>query len=170
MSEAQKSSLSPFSRNRCVERPLLPWEGMLSNILVAVDGSGPSRHAARFALALAQQTKAKVTLLTVLPPPEVVPLGPLSGYAVVSPPIPSGEVKKVEARLDEIALERGDVDVTKVVEVGPVADTIVDVASRRGADLIVMGARGLGPGRRFLLGSVSDRVAHHAHCPVTIWR
>ncbi len=167
---AQKGGLSPFSRNRCVERALLRKEGMLTNILVAVDGSAPSRHAARFALALAQQTKAKVTLLTVLPPPEVVPLGPVSGYAVVSSPVSNDEVKKVEARLDEIALERRDVEITKVVEVGPVADTIVDVASHRGADLIVMGARGLGPGRRFLLGSVSDRVAHHAHCPVTIWR
>lgn len=143
---------------------------MLEHILVAVDGSGPSRHAARYALALAEQTRAKVTLLTVLPPPEVVPLGPLSGYAVVSPAISKEEVQKVEGRLDEIAAERPGVSVTKVVEMGPVADTIIDTANHRNADLIVMGARGLGPGRRFLLGSVSDRVVHHAHCPVTVWR
>lgn len=143
---------------------------MLEHILVAVDGSGPSRHAARYALSLARQTKAKVTLLAVLPPPEVVPLGPLSGYAVVSPAISKEEVHKVEARLEEIAAEHRDVPVTKVVEMGPVADTIIDTAHHKGVDLIVMGARGLGPGRRFLLGSVSDRVVHHAHCPVTVWR
>jgi len=143
---------------------------MLQHILVAVDGSGPSRHAARFALSLAEQTRAKVTLLTVLPPPEVVPMGPLSGYAVVSPAISNEEVQKVEKRLDEVAAERPGLEITKVVEMGPVADTIIDTANRRNADLIVMGARGLGPGRRFLLGSVSDRVIHHAHCPVTVWR
>ena len=46
---------------------------MVQHILVALDGSAPSRHAARFAFSLARQTKAQVTLLTVLPPPEVVP-------------------------------------------------------------------------------------------------
>ena len=50
------------------------------------------------------------------------------------------------------------------------ADTIVDTAAKLGVDLIVVGARGLGPGRRFLLGSISDRVVHHAGCPVTVWR
>jgi nucleotide-binding universal stress UspA family protein len=143
---------------------------LIRHILVAVDGSGPSRHAARFALALARDTKAKVTLLTVLPPPEVLPLGPLSGYAVVAPPMTVEETKKLEARLQEIGGEYPDVEVAKVVEIGPIADTIVDVATHKNIDLIVMGARGLGPGRRFLLGSVSDRVVHHAHCPVTVWR
>ena len=143
---------------------------MVKHILVAVDGSGPSRHAARYALSLAEQTKSKVTLLSVLPPPEVVPLGPLSGYAVVSPAVSKEEMAKVDERLKEISSEARGVEVTTVVEMGPVAETIIDTASHRGADLIVMGARGLGPGRRFLLGSVSDRVVHHAHCPVTVWR
>lgn len=143
---------------------------MLEHILVAVDGSGPSRHAARYGLSLAEQTRAKVTLLTVLPPPEVVPMGPLSGYAVLSPALSKEELQSVEERLEEIAAEHPNVAVTKVVEMGPVADTIIDTATHRNVDLIVMGARGLGPGRRFLLGSVSDRVVHHAHCPVTVWR
>ena len=143
---------------------------MVKHILIAVDGSAPSRHAARFGLSLAEQTRAKVTLLTVLPPPEVVPLGPLSGYAVVAPPASADDINVRQERLKEISTERPDLDVSTVVEIGPVADTIVDVAAHRGADLIVMGARGLGPGRRFLMGSVSDRVVHHAHCPVTVWR
>lgn len=143
---------------------------VVKNILVAVDGSGPSRHAARFAFSLARQTSAQVTLLTVLPPPEVVPLGPLTSYAVMTPSLSEAEVKKIQGRLEEVASEYTDVSSMKVVEMGPVADTIVDVAQRRSADLIVMGARGLGPGRRLLVGSVSDRVVHHAHCPVTVWR
>jgi nucleotide-binding universal stress UspA family protein len=143
---------------------------MVQHILVAVDGSAPSRHAARFAFALARQTKAQVTLLTVLPPPEVLPLGPLTSYAVMQPTLSESEVKKIQSRQEEICSEHSDVQSTKIVEMGPVADTVVDVAQRRAVDLIVMGARGLGPGRRLLMGSVSDRVVHHAHCPVTVWR
>jgi nucleotide-binding universal stress UspA family protein len=143
---------------------------VIAHIMVAVDGSGPSRHAARFALTLARQLKARVSLLTVLPPPEVVPLGPLSGYAVVAPPVSMEHTRKIEERLEEISSEFPDVKVEKLVEIGPIADTIVDAANHHSVDLLVLGARGLSPGRRFLLGSVSDRVAHHAHCPVTIWR
>ncbi|MBK7859889.1 MAG: universal stress protein [Archangiaceae bacterium] len=143
---------------------------MVKHILIAIDGSGPSRHAARFGLALAHQTHAQVTLLTVLPPPEVVPMGPLSGYAVLAPPVTAEATQKVTERMKEITSEHPGVKIDQVVEMGPVADTIIDVANHRSVDLIVMGARGLGPGRRFLLGSVSDRVVHHAHCPVTVWR
>ncbi len=127
-------------------------------------------HAARFAFGLARQVKAKVTLLTVLPPPEVMPIGPLSGYAVMAPPVSPEQLRQVEARLKELAAEYTDVETHALVEVGPVADTIVDTAAKLGVDQIVVGARGLGPGRRFLLGSISDRVVHHAACPVTVWR
>ncbi len=143
---------------------------MLEHIVIAVDGSAPSRDAASFGLELGKQVKAKVTLLTVLPPPQVVPMGPLSGYAVMSPPISEDDMKLVQARLRELAAGARGVEVHTIVEMGPIADTIVDVAGRLGADMIVMGARGLGAAGRFLLGSVSDRVVHHAHCPVTVWR
>jgi nucleotide-binding universal stress UspA family protein len=143
---------------------------MVKHVLAAVDGSPPSLSAARFALSLAQQLKARVTLLTVLPRPEVIPLGPLSGYAVVSPPANEAELAQVKGRLATIAAEFADVRVERVVEVGVVAETIIDIAAAEGVELIVMGARGLGAGGRFLLGSVSDRVVHHAHCPVTVWR
>jgi nucleotide-binding universal stress UspA family protein len=143
---------------------------MVERILVAVDGSKSSRGASRFALALARQAKAKVTLLAVLPLPDVLPMGPLSGYAVVRPAVSDEDSRAIEGRLREVSSDYPDVEVERRVEMGAVADTIIDVAAQLNADLIVMGARGLGPGRRFLLGSVSDRVVHHAHCPVTVWR
>lgn len=133
---------------------------MVEHIMVAVDSSGPARHAARFAMSLARQLNAHVTLLTVLPPPEVLPLGPLSGYAVMSKPV---ETEHLSAQLSEIAAEFPDVKSEALVEVGAPADTIVASADRRGVDLIVMGTRS------HLLGSVSARVTSHAHCPVTIW-
>jgi nucleotide-binding universal stress UspA family protein len=50
------------------------------------------------------------------------------------------------------------------------ADQIVEVAEDIGAGLIVMGSRGLGGVRRALMGSVSDSVVRHAHCPVLVVR
>jgi nucleotide-binding universal stress UspA family protein len=55
-----------------------------------------------------------------------------------------------------------------VVRSGSPADEIIRTASELGADLIVMGSRGLGSTRSVLLGSVSDRVLHLAHCPVLV--
>ena len=143
---------------------------MVKHILVAVDGSGPSRHAAQLAFSIAEAMKAKVTLLTVLPPPETLPMGPLSGYVVTAPRISDADLATMKQRLNEIAAEAGGVSCERVVEVGPVVDTIVERAQHLGVDLIVLGSRGLGAGKRFLLGSVSDRVVHAAHCPVTVWR
>ena len=47
---------------------------------------------------------------------------------------------------------------------------IVGLAGRLGAGLIVVGSRGRGPLKRALMGSVSDSVVRHAHCPVLVVR
>jgi nucleotide-binding universal stress UspA family protein len=143
---------------------------MLKHILIGIDGSGPSRHAARFGLSLAAQVGARVTLLTVLEPPEIIPVGPLSGYVVTHPRATPVDANKVQEMLNAISAEFPAIDKVSLVEVGSAADTICDVAAHQGVDMIVLGSRGLGPGRRFMLGSVSDRVTHHAGCPVVVWR
>ena len=51
---------------------------------------------------------------------------------------------------------------------GKPGNTICDFAKEKEADMIVVGSRGLGAIRRTILGSVSDFVLHHAHCPVVI--
>jgi nucleotide-binding universal stress UspA family protein len=56
------------------------------------------------------------------------------------------------------------------LRMGAVDLEIVGLAEELQADLIVMGSRGLGGVRRALMGSVSDSVVRHAHCPVTIVR
>jgi nucleotide-binding universal stress UspA family protein len=142
---------------------------MLTHVLIAVDGSMPSRHAARFGLHLAKQLGARVTLLTVLPQPEVIPMGPMGTSLVTAPPS-QRDLDTLRAQLDAIASESAGVKAERVVEIGPVAETIIDWASKKGVDMIVMGAHGHRAARRFLIGSVSDRVVQNAHCPVTIWR
>jgi nucleotide-binding universal stress UspA family protein len=53
---------------------------------------------------------------------------------------------------------------------GDAADAILDVAEEQRADLIVVGNRGMTGAKRFLLGSVPNRVSHHAPCSVLIVR
>jgi nucleotide-binding universal stress UspA family protein len=56
------------------------------------------------------------------------------------------------------------------LRLGRADEEIVDLAQSIGAGLIVMGSRGRGRIRRALMGSVSESVVRHAHCPVTIVR
>src|SRR5215210_2584875 len=111
-------------------------EGVLNHILIAVDGSGPSRHAARFGLTLADQLKARATLLTVLHRPEVIPLGPMATSVVTSAPTEI-ELDALRGGLDAIAKEHPAVKVERVIELGPAAETIIEWAGKHQVDLIV---------------------------------
>src|ERR687884_226014 len=71
-------------------------------------------------------------------------------------------------RADE-AREAG-VEVNTFARQGDPADAILDVAEERKADLIVVGNKGMTGAKRFLLGSVPNKVSHHAPCYVLIIR
>jgi nucleotide-binding universal stress UspA family protein len=141
---------------------------VIQHILVAIDGSDSSRKAARFAHDLAQQTGARISLLFVLEPPRMLPLGFLDSELISGPQRSPEEMEAVRRLLDEVAADLPRAQVDKVVEIGRPADTIVSMADKVGADHIVVGARGLNPGGKWLLGSVSDRVVQHAGRPVTV--
>ena len=141
---------------------------MIGNILVAIDGSEHSRRAARFAHDLAQQTGARITLLFVLEPPRVLPFGFMDSVAITPPHTDAQGLERVQRLLEQVAADLPKAQVEKLVEFGPPSDTIVAVAQKTGADLIVVGARGLSAGGKWLLGSVSDRVLQHAGRPVTV--
>lgn len=141
---------------------------MLGNILVAVDGSDSSRRAAKFAHDVAIKTGAKLTLLYVLDTPTVLPLAPFDAVGIVGRPPGPEELKSAEKLLEEIARDFPPAQVEKRVEIGNPAHVIVEQAEMLHADHIVVGARGLGATGRWLVGSVSDRVVHHAKVPVTV--
>ena len=61
-------------------------------------------------------------------------------------------------------------DVALFARQGDPADAILDVAEEQGADLIVVGNKGMTGAKRFLLGSVPNKVSHHAPCSVLIVR
>jgi nucleotide-binding universal stress UspA family protein len=68
------------------------------------------------------------------------------------------------------AREAGVTAVDTYARVGAAADAILDVAEEQGSDLIVVGNRGMTGATRFLLGSVPNKVSHHAPCSVLIVR
>ncbi|WP_373047824.1 universal stress protein [Vulgatibacter sp.] len=141
---------------------------MIQHILVAVDGSEGSRRAAGFARELAGATGARITLLHVLEPIPMVNVGFAEFYGVAHRQPTDEEMAKLREAIREQAegFPRDRVEV--IIEYGNPADTIVAQAAERNADLIVMGARGMGPVGRFFVGSVSDRVVHHAGRSVTV--
>lgn len=143
---------------------------MVNHILIGVDGSKESLDAARFGQGLAEQAGAKVTLVFALEPPQVIPVGPLSGYVTTSAPRSEEDLKKAQAVLDALVAERPSVKTSTRVDLGKPSDTICELAGQLAADLVVVGARGLGAGARLIMGSVSDRIVHHAPCPVLVVR
>jgi nucleotide-binding universal stress UspA family protein len=77
--------------------------------------------------------------------------------------------KELEEEVDMIG-ESGANEIQAHLEFGIPDTAIVGLAEELGAGLIVMGSRGLGGVRRALLGSISDSVVRHAHCPVMVVR
>jgi nucleotide-binding universal stress UspA family protein len=143
---------------------------MVNHILIGVDGSKESLEAARFGQGLAEQTGAAVTYLFAIEPPQVIPVGPLSGYVTTSAPRSEEDLIKARQFLDALVAERPALKAATRVELGKPSETLCEVANQLGVDLVIVGARGQGAGRRFILGSVSDRVVHHAPCPVLVVR
>lgn len=140
----------------------------MRQILVAVDGSEPSDRALQAALEWARTNGAELLLASVVAPP------PTYGTGLGSVPIPvdlednAEYYRKLLERETERARGAGVAAVRSAVLRGPVAETLLDFAEKEGVELIVLGARGLSPARRFLLGSVSDAVVHHARSAVLI--
>jgi nucleotide-binding universal stress UspA family protein len=82
---------------------------------------------------------------------------------------PRQEVEASLAEAADIAKQAG-VKVNTHARQGDPADAILDVAEEQGSDLIIIGNKGMTGAKRFLLGSVPDKVSHHASCSVLIVR
>jgi nucleotide-binding universal stress UspA family protein len=75
----------------------------------------------------------------------------------------------VDEQLNQLEADGGSV-AQSYARMGRPDEAIVTLADELGAGLIVMGSRGMGRIRRALMGSVSDSVVRHAHCPVMVVR
>ena len=136
-------------------------------ILIPVDGSAQSAHAAATGRDLAQALGAEIATVYVVEPP-------VSYSGEIG--IPPEELLEVADRDDRAALAelrrnvRLPEEARHFVRVGHPADVIGKVAAEWPADLIVIGSHGLGGLGRALLGSVADAVVRHAPCPVLVVR
>jgi len=145
---------------------------MFGSIVVGTDGSSTAQEAVRQATELARSLKAKVYLVSAYEP---VPEGRLRDERQQVPADLQWMVnprEDVEQTLREGAdsLEEVGIEVETLAREGDPADAILDVAEEKGADLIVVGNKGMTGAKRFLLGSVPNKVSHHAPCSVMIIR
>ena len=141
-----------------------------TTILLATDGSEEAQLAATTAADLAQKTNSELHLITVGPdyPLYELPEHP-AGFEDVLRENRREAKEVLEQQAKRIEESGGTVKETHLRE-GRAEKEIVEVAEEIDAGLIVMGSRGHGRLRRALMGSVSDAVVRHAHCPVTIVR
>ena len=145
---------------------------MFGSIVVGTDGSDTAREAVRQAVELAARLGARLQIVSAYEP---VPGARLRDEALEVPPDLQWTVnprEDVDATLREAAeaATAGGVESVTYARQGDPADAILDVAEEQGADLIVVGNKGMTGARRFLLGSVPNRVSHHAPCSVLIIR
>jgi nucleotide-binding universal stress UspA family protein len=146
---------------------------MIASIVVGTDGSDTASKAVREAGELAAQLGAAMAVV--------------SAYEPVSSQRLREEARQVPEDLQWMVTGREDVDatlrearemleeigVTKVevhAREGDPADAILDVAEEQSSDLIVVGNKGMTGAKRFLLGSVPNKISHHAPCSVLIIR
>jgi nucleotide-binding universal stress UspA family protein len=145
---------------------------MFESIVVGTDGSATAGEAVRQAMELATSVGAKVYLVSAYEP---TPEGRLRDERAQIPADlqwmvnPREDVEATLAEGAELIREKG-IDVETLAREGDPADAILDVAEEKNADLIVVGNKGMTGAKRFLLGSVPNKVSHHAPCSVMIIR
>jgi nucleotide-binding universal stress UspA family protein len=145
---------------------------MFGSIVVGTDGSDTAKEAVRQATELAKSLGASLHVVSAYEP---VPEGRLRSERQGAPEDLQWSInprEDVEATLNAAAEEINEtgVKVETFPREGDPADAILDVAEEQGADLIVVGNKGMTGAKRFLLGSVPNKVSHHAPCSVLIIR
>jgi nucleotide-binding universal stress UspA family protein len=147
-----------------VAAPLIPVGVGIHNVLIATDFSQHSDIALHFGLSLAQLYGARVEIVYVLPTDEYVLSGPEALYAASE--AARRDLLDFKSRLHKLgsAGEYADCQV-RMLE-GPVAESLLQWAGERKADLIVVGTHGRGGLGKVILGSVAENIFRHSPIPV----
>ncbi|MEJ2344487.1 MAG: universal stress protein [Gammaproteobacteria bacterium] len=144
---------------------------MFNTILVALDGSDHARHALKVAVGLAERCGAKLLLCHAIEPhPLRSDLSRIASEAAeeMYERIGGEVAERVLGDAEQAAREAGIAEIGRVVQEGSAAPAIVAAADHEGADLIVVGTRGLTGLHELALGSVAHNVTAMAHCPVVV--
>jgi nucleotide-binding universal stress UspA family protein len=145
---------------------------MFKSIVVGTDGSDTATQAVRSAVDLARAVGAKLDIVSAYEPVSEQRLKqerrdtPEDMQWAISPR------EDVDATLEAAASLARDagLEVDIYARQGDPADAVLDVAEEQGADLVIVGNKGMTGAKRFLLGSVPNKVSHHAPCSVLIIR
>jgi nucleotide-binding universal stress UspA family protein len=152
-------------KERAESKEVSPVSIFPTTVLLATDGSREAQLAATTAADLANSTNSEL---------QVVHVGELTPTFLAQTEVEPAELEReAQRQLDEevrTVEEAGGTVKEAHLRLGQADEEIVDLAHSLGIGLIVMGSRGRGRLRRALMGSVSDSVVRHAHCPVTIVR
>jgi nucleotide-binding universal stress UspA family protein len=139
---------------------------MLSNILVAFDGSDQSKKAMEYAIQLAKTYSSKL---------EVVHVFYYSGFILGEAPIAApAYILKEQQEYSNLILSEANQLIESIPGArvtllrGSPAKAIIDYAKENNSELIIIGSRGLGGIDEFVLGSVSHNVVQHSQIPVLV--
>ena len=146
---------------------------MFSSILVGTDGSATAAAAVGEAIVLASKVGARLTIVSAYEPISELRLreerqsAPADAQWMVNQ---REDVLAVLEKSREQATAGGVGEIETFARQGDAADAILDIAEEQGCDLIVVGNKGMTGAKRFLLGSVPNKISHHAPCSVLIVR
>ncbi len=145
---------------------------MFKSIVVGTDGSDTATQAVREAVDMAAAVGATLELVTAYAPVTEQRLRAERRDAPEDVQWAINPRQEVEAALDDAAdmARKAGVTVKTHAHQGDPADAILDVAEQEKADLVIVGNKGMTGAKRFLLGSVPNKVSHHAPCSVLIVR
>lgn len=144
---------------------------MYSSILVATDGSDTAEQAVAAAAKLAAAMQARLTIVSAFAPVSRSRVRAEARQAPADVEWAINDREDVEATLQAAAESAKALGVERVrtsARNGDPASGILDVAEELNCDLIVAGNKGMGSQKRFILGSIPDKISHHAPCSVLI--
>jgi nucleotide-binding universal stress UspA family protein len=134
----------------------------MAEILLAYDGSDHARKALEKAISLATEEDEIVVLY-------VIPTALIDEFKGLDPEISKGKAREIVNEAVDIIKAR-ERKALAVVHEGDVAEDIINFAGELDCTLIIIGSKGVSKIGRFSLGSVAEKVARHAECPVLIVR
>jgi nucleotide-binding universal stress UspA family protein len=145
---------------------------MFEKIVVGTDGSETATEAVRQAVELARLVEGRLEIVSAYEPVPDARLRSESQQAPADVHWTINPREDVDATLADAAAVAEAAGVRAAVHArqGDPADAILDVAEETRADLIVVGNKGMTGAKRFLLGSVPNKISHHAPCGVLIIR
>jgi nucleotide-binding universal stress UspA family protein len=152
-------------------------EKLIKKILVALDGSSWSDQVAKYGGDIALRYEAEITLIHVVElSKSVMPVADAGADFSEEIELTEKLINRMESNAQNLLsgyqkdMENKGLNVKIRIESGNATDVILTTAEDEGYDLIVVGCRGHGNVKRYILGSVSEKVTRHAPCPVLIVR